>query len=89
MSKEIKVKPGRPKTVNRVITKSSQEGTLEGETRATFIINEKLLETLKAIAKKEKKPIKGVIREALEGLINSKTKVYIKKALQEYRNKDI
>lgn len=84
MSKKL----GRPKTVNKVITKSSQEGTLDGETRATFIINEKSLEILKAVAKKENKQIKEVIGEALELFFNSKTKIFIKKALQEYRNKE-
>jgi hypothetical protein len=31
-------KAGRPKTSTREITKSSQEGTKENETRATFIV---------------------------------------------------
>ena len=34
-----KPKRGRPKTSTKEITKSSQEGTKEKETRATFIVN--------------------------------------------------
>jgi hypothetical protein len=46
-----KPKRGRPQiTQTKEITKSSQEGTKENETRATFIINEELLDKLKAIA---------------------------------------
>jgi len=61
-----KKKPGRPKTSNKVITKTSQEGTKEKETRATFIVNEEVLEKLKAIAYWDRKLIKEVISEALE-----------------------
>ena len=32
-------KMGRPVTQTKTITKSSQEGTKENETRATFIVN--------------------------------------------------
>lgn len=42
--------PGRPKTVEKEITKTSQIGTREDETRATFIVNESQLEKMKAIA---------------------------------------
>ena len=56
---------GRKKTVNREITKSSQEGTREGETRATFIVKEDLLENLKGISYWERRMIKEVIGEAL------------------------
>lgn len=45
-----KPKRGRPKTQTKEITKSSQEGTKENETRATFIVKEDLLEKLKAVA---------------------------------------
>ena len=43
-----KPKRGRSATSTREITKSSQEGTKENETRATFIVNEELLEKLKS-----------------------------------------
>ena len=62
---EDKPKRGRPVTSTREITKSSQEGTKENETRATFIINEELLEKLKAIAYWERSLIKDVINTAL------------------------
>ena len=61
-----KPKRGRPKTSTREITKSSQEGTKEKETRATFIVNEELLEKLKAIAYWDRKLIKEVVNTALQ-----------------------
>lgn len=60
-----KPKRGRPITQTKEITKSSQEGTKENETRATFIINEELLEKLKAIAYWERILIKDVVNTAL------------------------
>lgn len=64
-NKEDKPKVGRPKTQFKEITKSSQEGTKENETRATFILNEDLLDKVKALAYWERKLIKDVINEAL------------------------
>ena len=58
-------KVGRPKTQFKEITKSSQEGTKENETRATFIVNEDLLDKLKAIAYWDRVLIKDVINTAL------------------------
>jgi len=71
---EIKVKEtlqgrpkrGRPKQELKQITKSSQEGTKVNETRATFIVNEDLLENLKAIAYWERILIKEVVDTALQ-----------------------
>jgi len=60
------VKRGRPVTQFKEITKSSQKGTIENETRATFIINEDLLEKLKAIAYWERLLIKDVVNTALQ-----------------------
>jgi hypothetical protein len=65
-NKEAKAtKVGRPKTQFKEITKTSQEGTKENETRATFIVNENLLEKLKAIAYWDRLLIKDVINTAL------------------------
>lgn len=61
-----KPKRGRPVTQTKEISKSSQEGTKENETRATFIINEEILEKLKAIAYWERVLIKDVINTALQ-----------------------
>jgi hypothetical protein len=58
-------KVGRPKTQFKEITKTSQEGTKENETRATFIVNEELLDKLKAIAYWDRVLIKEVINTAL------------------------
>lgn len=60
-----KPKKGRPVTQFKEITKSSQEGTLENEIRATFIVNEGLLEKIKSIAYWERLKIKEVVDLAL------------------------
>ncbi len=62
-------KRGRPVTQTKEITKSSQEGTKENETRATFIINEELLDKLKAIAYWDRVLIKDVINSALQDIV--------------------
>ncbi len=61
-----KPKRGRPVTQTKEITKSSQEGTKDKETRATFIVNEDLLEKLKAIAYWDRVLIKDVVNTALQ-----------------------
>jgi len=69
-----KPKRGRPVTQTKEITKSSQEGTKENETRATFIINEELLDKLKAIAYWERGLIKDVINTALQEYVDKHEK---------------
>jgi hypothetical protein len=64
-----KPKRGRPVTQTKEITKSSQEGTKENETRATFIVNEELLDKLKAIAYWDRVLIKDVINTALQDAV--------------------
>jgi len=65
-----KAKVGRPQTVFKEITKSSQEGTKENETRATFILNEDLLDKLKAIAYWDRLLIKEVVNTALQEAVS-------------------
>lgn len=65
-----KPKRGRPKTSTKEITKTSQEGTKEKETRATFIVNEELLDKLKAIAYWDRKLIKEVVDTALQDAVS-------------------
>jgi hypothetical protein len=65
-----KPKRGRPVTQTKEITKSSQQGTKENETRATFIVNEELLEKLKAIAYWERLLIKDVFNSAMEEAVS-------------------
>jgi len=65
-SVEIPNKLGRPRTNNREITKTSQKGAKEGETRATFILEESLLENIKAISYWDRLLIKDVVTQALE-----------------------
>ena len=74
-----KPKRGRPVTQTKEITKSSQEGTKENETRATFIINEELLDKLKAIAYWDRVLIKDVVNTALQEAV----------AMYEKKNRDI
>ena len=64
------VKPvGRPVTQTKEITKTSQIGTREEETRATFIVNEGLLDRIKAIAYWDRVQIKDVVDEALTAFV--------------------
>jgi len=65
-----KPKRGRPITQTKEVTKSSQEGTKENETRATFIINEELLDKLKAIAYWDRVLIKDVVNTALQETVS-------------------
>jgi hypothetical protein len=67
-------KVGRPKTQFKEITKTSQEGTKENETRATFIVNEELLDKLKAIAYWDRVLIKDVINTALQEIVTKSEK---------------
>jgi hypothetical protein len=69
-----KPRRGRPVTQTKEITKSSQEGTKENETRATFIINEDLLEKLKAIAYWDRALIKEVVHTALQDAVEKHEK---------------
>lgn len=64
--------PGRPKTIKREITKSSQEGLQENWTRATFIVREDLLEKLKDLAYTNRTTIKEEINIALEEYLKDK-----------------
>lgn len=55
-----------PKAPKKEITKTSQIGTKEKETRATFIVNEDLLEKLKALAYWDRVLIKDVVNGVFE-----------------------
>jgi ribosomal protein S25 len=82
-----KPKRGRPVTQIKEITKSSQEGTKENETRATFIINEELLEKLKAIAYWDRVLIKDVINTSLaETVVKYEKKNGIIKTIPKKQN---
>ena len=84
-SKETKPKRGRPRTQTKKVLNSSQEGTKENETRATFILNETLLDKIKAIAWWDRKSYKEVIKEALEEYVAKKKP---KARPEEVRKKD-
>lgn len=55
-----------PKAAKKEITKTSQLGTKEKETRATFIVNEDLLEKMKALAYWDRVLIKDIVNAAFE-----------------------
>lgn len=69
--KAPKRKQGRPKTSTREITKSSQENTREGETRATFIMSMEQVEKIKAVAYYERKKIKNIIERAIQDYLGA------------------
>lgn len=65
-------KRGRPKTNFREVTKSSQEGLPENWTRATFIVRESHLETLKDYAYTQRMTIRDALDQALEQYLEDK-----------------
>jgi hypothetical protein len=62
---------GRPSSKGKATGKTSEAGCREGETRATFILSEELLDKLKAVAYWKRSLIKEVLVEALEGYLSS------------------
>lgn len=83
---ETQKKRGRPKVNNKPISKSSQIGTREGETRATFIMSERLLDDVKAMAYSNHVAIKDILQKALEEFF-SKRKAKLEHARADYKNK--
>lgn len=71
--KPVKKRPG-PVARGKIIEKSSQEGTKDNETRATFIVNEDLLEEIKFIAFWDRVLIKEVVAEALKEAVTKHNK---------------
>ena len=65
----------RPKANVKTVAKTSEIGTKEGETRATFIVQTKQVERLKAIAFWDRAKIKDVHAAALEMYLNSRSDV--------------
>ena len=61
-----KRKPGRPRTSTKIVRDTTEEGTKEGEKRATFIVREDLLEKVKAIAYWDRVKIKDVMDAAMD-----------------------
>lgn len=67
-----KSKAGRPSTIKREITKSSQEGLPVNWTRATFIVREDLLDKLKDYAYTDRRTLKEIINEMIEDYLQDK-----------------
>lgn len=72
--------------IKKVITKSSQIGTKENETRATFIVSEQQLESIKALAYWERLSIKELIAHMIEYYLETKGEI-LETALLSYRKK--
>jgi hypothetical protein len=64
-AKEV-AEQAEPKAPKKEITKTSQLGTKEKETRATFIVNEDLLEKMKSLAYWDRVLIKDIVNTAFE-----------------------
>lgn len=62
--------PAVYKVEKKEITKTSQIGTKEKETRATFIVNEDLLEKMKSVAYWDRVLIKDIVNSAFEDYIS-------------------
>ncbi len=77
---------GRPKTNFKTITKTSQVGTKENETRATFIVSEEQLESLKALAHWERVLIKDILSQAINSYLETK-KRELPKAVDSYKSR--
>jgi len=63
-------KQGRP-SPSKETRKQSEEGCKAGETRATFILNEELLDKLKAVAYWKRLMIKEALEEALDSYLTT------------------
>lgn len=85
-SGEVKKSPGRgrPKVRKDENVQSAKKGTKPNETRATFVVNDEQLETIKAVAYYERTSIKNVLAEALEKHFKAK-KGDLNKALDMYK----
>lgn len=77
-----------PKPQKKEAPKSTSKlGTKPDETRATFIVNEELLDGIKAIALWDRASIKEVMHEALQDFIEKQPKKKMKEALDFYVKK--
>jgi hypothetical protein len=82
---EAAAKRGRPKTNFKEVTKTSQIGTKQNETRATFIVSEEQLEKLKAVAFLDRVTIKDVIGEAFSAYLGKRKDIDL--AVKTYKGK--
>lgn len=63
---------GRPRTIDREYTKTSQEGLKDNWTRYTVIIREDLLDQLKDYAYTDRRTMKAIINEMIEDYLENK-----------------
>jgi len=81
-------KRGRPKTNFKTVSKTSQAGTKENETRATFIVDEAVLESLKTVAHWERSSIKEAVAQALKDYLSTKQQVLTEAAEEKEADTD-
>ena len=65
----------------------SKSSTNSGQSRATFIMDEEILNLVRAVAYWERKQIKTVLHEALKAHFELKGSEYVKDALKNYMGK--
>lgn len=65
LKKKKETRGRKPNPNPRVLTKTSQKGTKAGESRATYILKEELIEKLKDLAYWEREALKDVVGEVL------------------------
>jgi len=64
----------QPTVENKIgTTKKASDATKEGELRATFIVNEDVLEKMKAAAYWDRKKIKDVVNDAFEMYLETRS----------------
>ncbi len=69
------------------VKKVGRPRTTSEETRTTFILEENLLEKVRAVAWWERKPVKELVFDALTAHIDSKGKTAVNTAIREYRER--
>lgn len=69
---ELSKEPSQKNNTLTQTIKTSQQGLLEGWTRATFIIKQQHCEKLKALAYWDRKTVKEVMQEALQAYLKNK-----------------
>ena len=88
LSLEEKRRRGRPKTNHRIISKTSQRGTKEGETRATFIVKEEYLEKFKALAYLNRKSLKKIMAAAMQQYLETQGNEIVEKAVKSFNERE-
>lgn len=84
---ENEKRPGRPRKDDVIREKGTKQGLTPGWTRATFIIRDDLLETLKNYAYTERITVKEALEDALEDFLEAQTGIMDRNRPRERRKK--